>query len=174
MGYDLPAAIGACLAAGGKRIVCLAGDGSIMMNLQELQTIAGANLPIKVFLLNNDGYHSIRQTQQAFFAGNLHGCESASGVTFPDFGKIGPAFGIETSRVDRLDGVAAAVRKTLAAAGPALCEVILDPAQPFSPKSSSRRLPDGRMVSSPLEDMAPFLPRDEFLENMLIPPVEAG
>ena len=174
MGYDLPAAIGACVAAGGRRVVCLAGDGSIMMNLQELQTIAGSGLPIKVFLLNNDGYHSIRQTQQAFFAGELHGCGGTSGVTFPDFGKIGPAFGIATARLDRLDDAPAAIRAALDSDGPAICEVLLDPAQPFSPKLSSRRLPDGRMVSSPLEDMAPFLPRDEFLDNMLVPAVEAG
>jgi acetolactate synthase-1/2/3 large subunit len=173
MGHDLPAAIGACLAAGGKRVVCLAGDGSIMMNLQELQTIVGHGLPIKIFLLNNGGYHSIRQTQQAFFADNMFGTGPTDGVSFPDFGKVSRAFGLETRLCKRLDDAPAAIRATLDAEGPALCEAVLDAAQPFAPKTSSRRLPDGRMVSAPLEDMAPFLPREEFLANMLVPALPA-
>lgn len=169
MGYDLPAAIGACLAAGRSRIVCLAGDGSFMMNIQELQTIVGNRLPVKVFLLNNGGYHSIRQTQTAFFPDNVAGCGPGDGVTFPDFLKVGTAFGCETRRCATLDSAREQVRAALDADGPVLCEVILDPAQPFAPKLSSRRLPDGRMASAPLEDMAPFLPRDEFRRNMLVP-----
>ncbi len=168
MGFDLPAAIGACLAAGGRRVVCMAGDGSIMMNLQELQTIVGNNLPVKVFLLANNGYHSILQTQQSFFSDNIRGCGPSNGVTFPDFIALGRAFGFATHECDHLDDAAAAIRATLDGAGPAICKVALDPAQPFAPKLSSRRLDDGRMVSSPLEDMAPFLPRDEFAANMLV------
>ncbi len=161
MGYDLPAAIGAYYALGAKRIICLAGDGSIMMNLQELQTIAGLNLPIKVFVLNNDGYHSIRQTQQNYFADNIVGCGPDSGLTFPDFHRLAGGFGLPGTRIsshaELADGIAAA----LAGDGPALCEVMLDKEQQFAPKLASRRLEDGTMVSPSLEDMAPFLPREE-------------
>ena len=161
MGYDLPAAIGAAHANGGKRVICLAGDGSIMMNLQELQTIAGQRLPITTFVLNNDGYHSIRQTQQNYFADNITGCGPDSGLTFPDFVKVGTAFGLATSRIETADGLADGIRAALASDGPALCEVLIDKRQEFSPKLASRRLDDGTMVSPALEDMAPFLPRDE-------------
>ncbi|MEO7026703.1 MAG: thiamine pyrophosphate-binding protein, partial [Caulobacteraceae bacterium] len=157
MGYDLPAAIGACHAAGqGRRIICIAGDGSLMMNLQELQTVVGANLPIKLFVLNNDGYHSIRQTQQTYFPDMIIGCGPESGVTFPDFQKLGAAFGLPVSRVASHADLPAAIEAVLAADGPQLCEVMLDKAQGFAPKLSSRKLPDGRMLTSALEDMAPF------------------
>ena len=170
MGYDVPAAIGAWYAApGAKRIICIAGDGSVMMNLQELQTIAGANLPVKVFVLNNDGYHSIRQTQQNYFSDNIVGCGPESGVTFPDFQKLGAAFGFPVTRIEAHAGMADAIAGVLAANGPQLCEVILDKAQPFAPKLSSRRLEDGTMVTSALEDLAPFLGREEMADNMLIP-----
>ena len=169
MGYDVPAAIGAWFAApGARRIVCLAGDGSVMMNLQELQTIVGARLPVKLFILNNDGYHSIRQTQQNYFPDNVVGCGPESGVTFPDFLKLGAAFGFPVSRIAAHEGMGAAITAMLDADGPALCEVILDKAQPFAPKLSSRRLEDGSMVTSALEDLAPFLSREEMADNMLL------
>jgi acetolactate synthase-1/2/3 large subunit len=169
MGYDLPAAIGAWFAAKpNARVVCLAGDGSIMMNLQELQTVIGYKIPMKLFVLCNSGYHSIRQTQQNFFSDNLVGVGPDSGVTFPDFEKLGAVLGFATRRVDSHGGMDGAIAATLDGDGPQLCEVMLDKRQPFAPKLSSRRLPDGRMVSAALEDMAPFLPRDEFAENMLI------
>ncbi len=170
MGYDLPAAIGAWYASkGARRIVCIAGDGSVMMNLQELQTIVGARLPVKLFILNNDGYHSIRQTQQNYFPDNVVGCGPESGVTFPDFVRLGEAFGFPVSRIAVHAGMAEAIQATLATNGPSLCEVILDKAQPFAPKLSSRRLEDGSMVTSALEDLAPFLSREELADNMLIP-----
>lgn len=172
MGYDVPAAIGAYYANGGKRVISLAGDGSIMMNLQELQTIVGLNLPVKVFVLNNDGYLSIRSTQQNYFADNIVGCGPESGVTFPDFVKLATALGFGTRRISSLDELESGIAETLAADGPQLCEVMLDREQGFAPKLSSRRLDDGRMVTSPLEDLAPFLPRDELGENMLIPLLE--
>jgi acetolactate synthase-1/2/3 large subunit len=172
MGFDLPAAIGACVAAPGQRVVCVVGDGSIMMNLQELQTIRGYGLPVKVFLFNNGGYHSIRTTQRNFFPGNDVGAGPESGVTFPDFEKVARAFELPYWRCSSHNNLRDAIRETLAVDGPALCEVMLDREQPFSPKTSSKRLPDGRMVTAPLEDMSPFLPRDEFLRNMLIAPVE--
>jgi acetolactate synthase-1/2/3 large subunit len=169
MGYDLPAAIGACIGAGGKRVVCLAGDGSIQMNLQELQTIVGNRLPIKIFVLNNLGYHSIRQTQHNFFPDNNIGHDEASGVHFADIGKIAEACGMPFRRCADLSRMSADITATLDGEGPQMCEVMLDPAQPFAPKVSSRRLPDGRMVSAPLEDMYPFLSREELARNMLVP-----
>lgn len=170
MGYDVPAALGAYFANGeGKRVVCIAGDGSIMMNLQELQTIIGRGIPIKLFILNNSGYHSIRQTQQNFFPDNIVGCGPDSGLTFPDFLKLGEAFGFPTFRVHDFSELEEGVRRTLDAPGPAICEVMLDKAQGFAPKLSSRRLETGAMVTSPLEDMAPFLSKEELSENMLIP-----
>lgn len=172
MGYDLPAAIGTAFARPGQRIVCIAGDGSIMMNLQELQTIAGYRLPIKVFVLNNSGYHSIRQTQRNFFPDNVVGCGTESGVTFPDFGKIALAFGFDYTRCDQPEELNAMIGKALAGPGPALCEVILDLNQPFAPRASSRRTSQGRLVTTPLEDMAPFLSREELSENMLVPMVD--
>ena len=174
MGYDLPAAVGAWHAnPKAKRIVCIAGDGSVMMNLQELQTIIGGGVPVKLFILNNDGYHSIRQTQKNYFPDNVVGCGPESGVTFPDFLKVGAAFGFPVSRIEVQAGMAEAIRAVLDAEGPALCEVMLDKAQAFSPKLSSRRLEDGTMVTSALEDLAPFLSREELAENMLIAPAAA-
>ena len=175
MGYDLPAAIGAMEGdrrSGADRVICIAGDGSIMMNIQELQTIVGQNLPIKLFVLNNDGYHSIRQTQQNYFPDNVVGCGPESGVTFPDFQKLGHAFGFPVRRATSHDDMASAIAATLDGDGPQLCEVILDKAQPFAPKLSSRRLDDGRMVTSAMEDLAPFLSREELADNMLIPLLE--
>ena len=170
MGYDLPAALGAAFAHPGKRVVCLAGDGSIMMNLQELQTIVGRRLPVKIFVLFNFGYHSIRQTQQNFFSDNIIGCGTDSGLSFPEWSRLAHAFGLPFHRVDTHAGLDAAIAATLAIDGPALCEVVLDLRQPFAPKLSSRKLDDGRMVTSPLEDMVPFLDRAELQSNMT-PPV---
>ncbi len=173
MGYDLPAAVGAWYGSGAKRIICLAGDGSIMMNLQELQTIVGNALPIKIFVLNNDGYHSIRQTQENYFADNIVGCGSDSGLTFPKFERLATGFGIPASRAESHAGLAEAISSAISGAGPHLCEVMIDKAQQFAPKLASRRLEDGTMVSPALEDMAPFLPRDEFAGAMAIDEVMA-
>jgi acetolactate synthase-1/2/3 large subunit len=167
MGYDLPAAIGAAAAGLADPIVCFAGDGSIMMNLQELQTIRGNRMPIKIFLLNNDGYHSIRQTQKAYFPDNLIGIGPATGVSLPDWQRIAYGFDIPFHRARRLDELEGAIAATLHGEGPQFCEIVLDPDQPFSPRVSSRKLEDGTMVSSPLEDMAPFLSREELSENMI-------
>ena len=169
MGYELPAAIGAAYANPKARVVCLAGDGSIMLNLQEFQTIVGNHLPIKLFVLQNNGYSSIRQTQQNYFPDNVVGCGPESGLTFPDFAKVGTAFGFDARRCGSHAQLRQAVRDTLAGEGPQLLEVVLDADQPFAPKLASRQLDNGTMVSSPLEDLAPFLSREELAENMLIP-----
>jgi len=164
MGYDLPAAIGAALAREGKRVVCLSGDGSIQFNLQELQTIVHHRLPIKIFMLNNGGYRSIRGTQTHFF-GERIGEGPDTGVSFPDAARIMAAYGIPYTRIgsaaefDRID-------ETLAAHGPAFCEVVVDTAQGYEPRVTSRELPDGTIVSPSLEDMFPYLPQSEVAENM--------
>jgi acetolactate synthase-1/2/3 large subunit len=169
MGYDLPAAIGACIARGAKRVICLAGDGSLMMNLQELQTVVGYRLPIKVIVLNNQGYHSIRQTQEAYFADSLIGIGPDTGVTIPDFVELGKAFGIPSLRGDSHNQMNGALNWLLQEqSGFALLEVMLDITQSFSPKLASRKLPDGRMVSPALDDMAPFLSREELAKNRLV------
>jgi acetolactate synthase-1/2/3 large subunit len=166
MGYDLPASIGAAVAHG-KRVICLAGDGSIMMNIQELQTVAYHRLNIVVFVLNNGGYLSMRATQSAFF-GKLIGEGEESGVSFPSFVKLAEAHGLRGMKIEG-ENFFAQIAEALAAPGPVVCEVILDRTQGFEPKLSSKKLPDGRMVTAPLEDMAPFLPREEFARNLLIP-----
>ena len=165
MGYDLPAALGAAFAHG-RRVICLAGDGSLQMNIQELQTLAHHRLPVKIIVLNNGGYLSIRTTQMNFF-GRCVGESPASGVSFPDFVKVGSAYGIPSVRLDRVECLPVLWR-ALESDGPALCEVILDPAQEFEPRLKSKQLPDGRLVSPPLEDMYPFLDPAELAENMLI------
>jgi acetolactate synthase I/II/III large subunit len=170
MGHDLPAAVGAAVARGGKRVICLAGDGSLQLNIQELQTVFHHQLPIKLFVLNNNGYLSIRLTQTNFF-GNLVGEGPSSGVSFPDIVKVAAAYGLPAVRLDGAD-FATRLDDLLAMPGPVVCDVMLDPQQPFEPKTSSRQLPDGRMVSAPLEDMFPFLDRTELLSNLQIPPQE--
>lgn len=169
MGYDVPAAIGACIALGLQRVICLAGDGSLMQNIQELAVIAYQNYPIKIFLLNNQGYHSIRQTQQNFFGEPLVGVGEDSGLGFPDFAALARGFGLPYNRVDSHEGLEAAIAEALQAEGPHICEIMLRLDQAFAPKLSSKRLADGRMVTKPLEDMAPFLSAEEMAENMLIP-----
>jgi acetolactate synthase-1/2/3 large subunit len=168
MGYDIPASVGAAFGASGRRIICLAGDGSGHLNIQELQTIKHHNLPVKIFILNNNGYLSMRLTQGGFFKGNYIGESPRSGISFPDYVKVATAYGLPAMRIDTADFMTK-VDEFLGISGPALCEVILDPNQGFEPKLSSRQLPDGRIVTAPFEDMAPFLSRDELAENMLAP-----
>jgi len=142
------------------------------MNLQELQTIVHHHLPIKIFVYNNHGYHSIRQTQNNFFGQPLVGATPESGVSFPDLEKLASAYGIPFGRCETHDEMAAQIDAALAGDAPFICEVMLTIEQPFAPRSSSQRLPDGRMISRPLEDLYPFLPREEYLSNMIIRPVD--
>lgn len=174
MGYDLPAAIGACFANDRKQVICIAGDGSIQMNLQELQTIVHHKLPIKIFLLNNNGYTSIRLTQDAYFPGGYVAADPSSGVTFPDIQKICAAYGIQSNQAANHEELLEKIRQTLAVPGPALCEIMMAPDQLLYPKLASEVKPDGTMISKPLEDMYPFLDRAEFLENMLIEPWDSS
>ncbi len=168
MGYGLPAAIGACFAVGRKRVICLEGDGSIQLNIQELETVHYHHLPLKIFVFSNGGYLSIRSTQNNFFDGRLVGESATSGVGFPDLVKVAKAYGIPACRITRHSQLEETIERVLESDGPALCDVLMDPDQSVSPRIASKRFLDGRMESSPLEDMYPFLADEEFLSNMII------
>lgn len=194
MGYDLPAAIGACVAHMGnaalhgrsrakqaeqpvqetfaKDIICVSGDGSIQMNLQELQTIIHHKMPIKIFMINNEGYHSIRQTQTNLFESNFVGIGPQSeDLSFPDMEKIAAAYGYPYFSCDSNAELSDVLDKALAVRGPAFVEIFVSKEQNFEPKSATRRLEDGTLISPPLEDLGPFLDRDEFYKNMIIKPI---
>lgn len=162
MGYGLPAALGVAVSDNSRRVVCIDGDGSVMMNIQELATIAHNNLDIKLIILNNNGYHSIRQTQTNLFKPPFVGIDGDSGVGFPDFGKLADAFGLRYFRIGNEAECDAMLETALACEDPCICEVLLDPKQNFAPKSSSKVMPDGTITSPSLDDMAPFLDREEF------------
>jgi acetolactate synthase-1/2/3 large subunit len=172
MGFDLPGAIGACIGGGKKRTILITGDGSIQMNLQELQTIRHHKLPIKIFLLNNGGYLTIRHTQNALFKGSFSGSSGDSGVSFPDMNKIADVYGLKVFKVKAIEELRSTIRAVLDTQGPVLCEIMMDPAQLLVPKTSFKQMPDGRLVSPPLEDLFPLLPRDEFRSNMIIPTIK--
>ncbi len=170
MGYDLPAAVGAAIARGGQRVICLAGDGSVQLNIQELQTLTYQKLPVKVLVLNNGGYLSIRQTQSNFF-GHLIGVGPGSGLSFPDYVKVGEAFGIRSACITGLNDMPK-FWELLDAPGPAVCEIMLDPKQEFEPRLKPRQMPDGTIISPALEDMFPFLEPEELQSNLFIKPLQ--
>jgi acetolactate synthase-1/2/3 large subunit len=165
MGYDLPAAVGAAVARRGRRVVCLAGDGSLQLNIQELQTVRHHQLPVKLFVMDNRGYLSIRRTQQNFFGATI-GSGPDDGVSFPDFAAVAAAYGIPAVRLTEPGAMDETIAEVLAADGPVVCHVLLDPEQGFEPRVRSRALPDGTIVSPALEDMYPFLDRAELASNM--------
>ena len=171
MGYGLPASIGAALAAN-QDVICITGDGSIQMNLQELQTIKHYNLPVKIFILNNQGYSSIKQTQAAFFNSDFIGCNKESGISFPDNSKLADLYELKYYRINSTAEIGRVIESVLSYRGAAICEVMLNKDYIFSPKLSSVKRPDGRMVSKPLEDLYPFLERDEFYSNMFVKNIE--
>lgn len=172
MGYGLPAAIGTCIGGGRKETICLEGDGSIMMNLQELQTVLTNKLPIKLFLINNSGYHSIRITQTNLFNKNFVGIGEESGdLSFPEFKKIAEAFGYKYLSATSNTEMKKAVDDALSIEGPVFTEIFTDTKQVWEPKSATKRLEDGTLVSPPLEDLAPFLPEEELERIMIVPMV---
>ena len=162
MGYGFPAALGACVAEEGKRVICIDGDGSFQMNIQELQTVVYNKLNLKIFIMNNNGYHSIRQTQTNLFTPPLVGVCDGNGLSFPDLEKIAAAYGIRFVRISDSSEIEEKTIEALSSNGPVLCEVVLSDKQNFSPKLSSKVLPDGKIVSPPIDDMFPFLDREEF------------
>lgn len=167
MGYGFPAAIGAAVANGSQRTICIDGDGSFMMNLQELQTVRYNNMNLKIFIVNNNGYHSIRQTQTNLFNPPLVGVCDGNGLSFPSFEKIAYAFDIPYVKVESEADINRIAAEVLEKDGPVLCEVFVDEKQNFAPKLSSKVLPDGRIVSPEIDDMFPFLDREEYEANKL-------
>ena len=162
------------MACEGQELICVTGEGSIQMNLQELQTVLTNRLPIKIFLINNQGYQSIRITQSNLFSHHTKvgiGPESGD-LSFPDFGKIAAAFGYPYFSAHSNAEMKEAVDAALAVEGPAFCEIFVSTKQVFEPKSATKKLADGSLFSPPLEDLAPFLPREELAKNMFIPMVE--
>ena len=166
MGYGLPAAIGAWYQSNGRNVICLEGDGSIMMNIQELQTVVFNQIPLKLFVINNSGYSSIRQTQRNFFNGRMTGSGVDSGVSVPDFCEVGRAFGLKTKMIENPKTMEQEINDVLNEEGAILCEVMVEKEYAFLPKLSSKKLPNGTMISPTLEDMFPFLPREEYEENV--------
>ncbi|BDU75234.1 thiamine pyrophosphate-binding protein [Mesoterricola sediminis] len=166
MGWDLPLAVGACIARDRRRTVLVTGDGSVQLNIQELLTVSHHRLPVKIFIFNNGGYSSIRATQNAFFQGFYVGADATSGVASPDFRALAAAYGMTYRRIPDHRTLATVLAEALAEEGPCLTEVAVDPAQAISPKASAFRREDGTFESRPLEDMAPFLPREEVHRNM--------
>jgi acetolactate synthase-1/2/3 large subunit len=171
MGFGLPATIGACLGRGGTRVVCVDGDGGFQLNIQELATVARLDLPIKFFILSNEGFSSIRTSQQQWF-GRLVAADDTSGLTFPNVRRIAEAYDIRTAKLDAPATLREDMRAVLDMPGPVVCEVITIPDETRAPRVSSSQRPDGSMVSRPLEDMWPFLDRAEFRANMIVPPIE--
>lgn len=162
MGYGFPAAIGAAVARKGERVICVDGDGSFQMNLQELQTVKYNGLNLKIIYLNNNGYHSIRQTQTNLFQPPMVGVCDGNGLSFPEAERIAYAYQIPFFRIDDLEKTEEVLGKVLKEEGPVICEVVVDEKQNFEPKLSSKVLPDGKIVSPELDDMYPFLEREEY------------
>jgi acetolactate synthase-1/2/3 large subunit len=171
MGFGLPQTIGACIASGYKRTICFNGDGGFQLNIQELETIKRLQLPIKFLYLNNQGYLSIKVSQNNYFNGRLVATGDTSGLTLPDIQKIAYAYGIKSNRILNHDGLEQGVREMLESEGPFICEVMIDPEEQVSPKVKSMIGANGKMISKPLEDLAPFLDRKEFLSNMIVKPL---
>lgn len=170
MGIGIPTALGACIAGGGRRTICVDGDGGFQFNIQELHTVAHLKLPIKFFVVNNSGYASIRVSQGNYF-GLLVGCDAGSGLPMPDVSKIAAAYGLRTERIENPEDLQSGIARTLAGNDPVVCEIVVKPDEPREPRLASYKREDGMMVSKPLEDLYPFLPRDEFEENMIIAPL---
>ncbi|GAB6183706.1 thiamine pyrophosphate-binding protein [Thermodesulfovibrio hydrogeniphilus] len=160
MGFGIPQSIGVCLASG-RRTICITGDGAMQHNIQELETIKRLNLPIKIFVLNNNGYSAIRNTHRRFFEGRLVCCDPSSGLTLPDTLKIGKAYGFKTYRIKKQDSLKEQIKEILESEGPVICELMIDPDLQIAPRIMSKTLPDGSMVSGSLEDMWPFLESKE-------------
>ncbi|MGO9405601.1 MAG: thiamine pyrophosphate-binding protein [Terriglobales bacterium] len=175
MGYGIPASIGVCLGSGKRKTICVDGDGGLQLNIQELATIAHLQLPIKLFVLNNQGYASIRASQTNYFGGPNIGCSPETGVSIPDYRKVARAYGLKTAVIEgQGEGQAdlrAAVRKVLRSRGPVVCDVHVIPDEIRAPRVTSIQRPDGSFLSKPLEDLWPFLDRDEFAQNMIVEPV---
>ena len=172
MGNGLPGSVGVCLAGGRRRTICVDGDGGFQFNIQELATVRQLNLPIKYFVLNNDGYASIRASQNNFFGAPQVGCDGRTGLMLPDLLRVAESYDIPAVRIADQRTLRQDVRRILEKPGPVICDVMVIPDEVRGPRLSSMQLPDGTMVSKPLEDLWPFLDREEFFSNMIVPPLE--
>ncbi len=172
MGYDIPAAVGACFARNKQQVILITGDGSIEMNIQELGTIAFHKMPIKIFVLNNDGYLAMRITQDTYFESRYVASDPKDGIYFPDIRSVAEAYGLKTMKLKSGNNISSEINDILHMPGPVLCEVPMDPRQSLYPKLSSDVREDGTLVSKPLEDMYPFLPREDFRKHMIIKPLD--
>ena len=171
MGFGVPASIGACLGSGGRRTICVDGDGSFQMNVQELETLRRLQLPVKLFVINNGGYASIRASQQNYFQ-HLVAADSTSGLSLPDVKELAAAYGVPSACIANQLDLRQQIRAVLETPGPVVCEVLAVAEEERAPRLSSVQSPDGSMVSRPLEDLWPFLDREEFRSNMIIPPLD--
>lgn len=173
MGFGQAAALGACLAGNRRRTICIDGDGGFHMNAQELETIRRLHLPIKFFILDNDGYASIRASQSGYFK-RLTGADASSQLSLPSVLAVAQAYGLPTLDLSDPSLQHATIEQALATDGPVVCRVKTLPDEQRVPRVSSFKKPDGSMDSTPLEDMFPHLPRDEFLANMIVPPLSSA
>lgn len=169
MGFELPGSIGACLANNRKRTICIAGDGGFQLNIQELETLHRLDLPVKIFIMNNNGYSSIRTMQETHFNGHYVGNDPTSGLTLPDIISVAQAYKIKALRINDVSELELKIREALDFPGPVICDVMVIPGFKVAPKVASQRKENGTMVSRPLEDQWPFLDRDELESNMMIP-----
>lgn len=172
MGYGLPGSIGASFASTNKNIICITGDGGMQLNIQELQTIAYHKLPVKIFILNNKSYGIIKQFQEIYFEGRFEGSSKKGGYSTPDFVKVAKAYKINTLTIKTQKMLRMQIQKALKSKGPIVIDVMLDENQKIIPKLEAIRSPEGKYISRPIEDQIPYLPRDEFLENMIITPLQ--
>ena len=171
MGTGLPGTIGTCLASGRRRTISVIGDGGFQLNIQDLETVHRLNLPIKYFILCNGNYASIIAAQRNHFEGRLVGSDPSSHLTLPDVRKVAEAYGIPTWEIKTHTNIKFEVQKVLDHAGPIVCAVNVSTDQVTAPRATSKMLPDGTIVSLPMEDLAPRLPREEFLANMIVEPL---
>ncbi|MGO9434497.1 MAG: thiamine pyrophosphate-binding protein [Terracidiphilus sp.] len=172
MGFGLPMSLAVSIGGGRRRTILVDGDGGFQFNIQELETAARLRLPVKLFVLNNDGYASIRASQKGYFGRATIGCDSRTGLTVPDMSKIAAAYNIPCVVIADQKSLREDVRRVLAMEGPVVVDVHVIPDEMRAPRLQSYQKPDGSMVSKPLEDMYPFLPREEFLANMIVKPLE--
>jgi len=168
MGFDIPNAIGMCIASGFKDVVCIAGEGGMQLNIQELSMIRGRNLPIKLFIINNNGYASVRNMQNNHFEKRHIGCDFDSGLFLPDTSALASAYNIPYFRADKNEVLMETIKKTLKTDGPVICEIFVDAECFLTLRTVAKVMPDGSMRSSPLENQFPFLPEDEAQGNMLV------
>lgn len=174
MGSGLPESIGACFANSKGRTICFIGDGSMQLNIQELQTIFHHNLPLKIFVFNNNGYLSIRHTQNGFLEGRLIGSVKEGGMSLPDYKKIAHAYGLKTYRIQNHKELKSQISSVLNFQGPVLCEIMISDVHEVEPTQGFIKNEDGTFTPLPLEDMKPFLKRDEFFGNMVVKPCESS